>query len=276
MIDNHIEPVSLSDQRYRNELKYIVPLTVANPLMDNLLEYCKVDDHADSTGSYEIASVYYDTEKLDFYMDREESVPYRRKVRLRVYNRDGRSEALFVEIKERHKQKISKKRINLRNMDLLSCGVPHDKISLKLILDNLEDSAEAREIAYLDDRLGLEPIVLVRYIRKPLIPIWDDTIRLTLDTRITGGGDNLSVYDSAKERFVLPPDHGLFEVKTNRALPMWLQSVLMRHQLSQTRFSKYCLAVDAAYQGRKPWLRTREEPTEDEEGEGLQKKVVNR
>ncbi len=44
-------------------------------------------------------------------------------------------------------------------------------------------------------------------------------------------------------------------MKTNQAIPMWLQSILCRYALPQTRYSKYCLGVDSVYgRGGKQWF----------------------
>ena len=241
--------------RFRHELKYILPLHQADALFEDALSYCDYDPHVNATHSYEIASIYYDTADLRFYYDREESVGYRRKIRLRSYNTEGRSTALFIEIKEKHKQFVNKKRINLKSPALLDRYERHDQIPLSVILAELEDSADTRELLYLQDRLELYPVVNIRYHRRPLIPHYEHDMRITLDTRITAGGDNLAVYNEAQEKSIIAPDLGVFEVKTNQAIPMWLQSILCRYALPQTRYSKYCLGVDAVYgRGGKQWL----------------------
>lgn len=250
----YIPVKGLSQQKYRWELKYLLPLKDARSFMGELEDHCVRDKHVDETGSYEICSLYYDTPDLRFYFDRVESVGFRRKIRFRSYNHSGQSKALFVEIKERHKSMISKKRINLIDSNFLERYREHDKIPLPDILSRLEDGAEAREMAYLHKRLGLVPVVMVRYIREPLIPVFEKNMRLTLDTNITAGGTRLNIRDKNGERFLLPPDYGIFELKTNHNIPMWLQSILLRHNMTQTRFSKYCLAVDVMFKFRKKWV----------------------
>lgn len=246
--------------RFRHELKYVVHLGDAERLFEDALLYCDYDPHVTETKSYEIASIYYDTADLRFYYDREESVGYRRKIRLRSYNYQGKATALFIEIKEKHKQFVLKKRINLRSMDILDRYERHDRIPLESVIAELEDTAEAREIRYLEDRLHLHPVVNIRYHRRPLIPKYEDDMRITLDTRITAGGENLGAYDDKKEKSIIDPDLGVFEVKTNQAIPPWLQSLLCRYQISQTRYSKYCLGVDAVFgRGGKQWLVERDD-----------------
>ena len=242
-------------RRFRHELKYIITLPDAKRLYKDLEVFCDYDKHADATRSYEIASVYYDTEDLRFYFDREESVGYRRKIRLRVYNKDHKSRALFIEIKEKHKNFVHKKRINCVDMSILDLDIPHNKLPLDLVIDHLEDSAEAREMAYLHKRLNLKPTVIIRYIRKAIIPRDEHDMRITLDTKITAGGDSLPVYKIKEEKPIIPPNLGVLEIKSNRSIPLWLNSTLKHYRLTQTRYSKYCLGIDKIYkEGDKLWL----------------------
>lgn len=240
--------------RFRHELKYEVSLADADKFYKDIEPYCSPDPHVGETGAYEIASIYYDTADLRFYYDREESVGYRRKIRLRTYNENSKAIALFLEIKEKHKQFVSKKRINMKNMDVLSLGIPHTELSLDLIAKYLEDSAEAREVSYLNKRLELHPVVLIRYIRKPVIPNHERDMRITLDTKITAGGQNIEVFDPDAEKHIIRSSHGVLEIKTNQSIPLWLNSIMQKYSFVQTRYSKYCLGVDKLFGGRKKYI----------------------
>lgn len=246
------------NSRFRHELKYVVDLKEAREFIKDISPYCDYDPHVGSTRSYEIASTYYDTRSFQFFIDREESVGYRRKIRLRSYNTDGNCEALFIEIKEKHKQFVAKKRINLRSKDVLSCGIPHDRLSLDVIANEMDDSAEAREILYLHKRLKLFPVIIIRYVREPLIPKFEDDMRITLDTRITAGGQFLHKYDPDTEKLIIDAGQGVLEVKSNRSIPLWLSSVLKRYAFVQTRYSKYCLGVQKCFSASRPWVPAEE------------------
>ncbi len=263
------------NQRFRHELKFVIDLSRGWEFLEELLPFCSYDKHVGETKSYEIASVYYDTDDLRFYYDREESIGYRRKVRLRTYNEDRKAKALFIEIKEKHQNFVSKKRINMEDMSVLEAGVPHTKLPFDLVLDSMVDSAEARELAYLHNRLELFPVVLIRYHRTPLIPNVEKDIRITLDTNITAGGDSLPCFNPDIERNVLSPDQGVVEVKSDQSIPLWLQSVLRRYSLSQVRYSKYCLGVDelygkGAYKSFQPQVQY---PEGDQQHDSAQKKI---
>ena len=247
----------MAKNRFRHELKYVISLAEAERLFEDLMPYCAYDKHAGELRSYEIASTYYDTDDLRFFWDREESVGYRRKIRLRSYNTAGESTALFVEIKEKHKQFVNKKRINLRDGSILDCGIPHYRLPLNMVIDQLEDTAEAREFDYLHRRLHLLPVVIIRYMRKALIPHFEHDMRITLDTKITAGAHRLHAFDPDYEKHIIDPGQGVLEVKSNQSIPLWLNSIMRRHSFVQTRYSKYCLGVEEIY-GKRPFISANE------------------
>jgi len=240
--------------RFRHELKYVVDINKCNAFFEDLKEYCDFDKHADKTNSYEISSLYYDTETLRFYRDREESVGNRRKVRLRTYVSNEESSGLFIEIKERHQQFVNKKRIHLDKDNNILDYPNHSQIPLNLVVDKLPDTAEGREMYYLNKRLELSPVVIVKYIRKALIPKFENDMRITLDTRITAGASNLLKFNQNEEKYILDGHLGVLEFKSAQSMPLWLHGILNKYDFKRTRFSKYCLSVDKCYYSKKPFM----------------------
>lgn len=233
--------------KLRHELKYSVPLEVARELFKDLELFCVPDPFTGENGWYEVASLYYDTADFRFYWDREESVGYRRKVRIRSYNSEEGCKGMFLEIKEKHRNLVSKKRLSIPVLSEQAIGTRHDQLPLDYILDQLEDSAEVREVRYLHRSLNLQPVALVRYVRDILMSERDKGLRITYDRRLTTGGENLFGYDWTREQFIHSPHSGILEIKANSGIPVWLQTILARYELTQSRFSKYCLAVKCLY-----------------------------
>jgi hypothetical protein len=228
--------------KLRHELKYSLSAEVAALLFKELSSHCVPDPFAGKNGSYEVSSLYYDTSDFRFYWDREESVGYRRKVRLRSYNSEGRSTGCFLEIKEKHKHLVSKKRIAISLEGLESTRVD-DRTSLEDVLAGVPDSAEVREVKYLHRVLRLQPIAIIRYVRDTLMSERDNGLRITYDRRLTTRGKDLFRYNSERELFIHSSDSGILEIKANTGIPLWLQSIVAEYGLMQSRFSKYCLAV---------------------------------
>ncbi|MEZ4753993.1 MAG: VTC domain-containing protein [Bdellovibrionota bacterium] len=99
-------------------------------------------------------------------------------------------------------------------------------------------------MVYLHDRYDLEPATIIRYFRKALVPKFEDDMRITLDVNITSGAHTLDKQDPEHEKLIINAANGVLEVKTNRSIPLWLNAIMQKHQLSQVRYSKYCLGVD--------------------------------
>lgn len=232
--------------KLRHELKYVVSLEQASQIFKALKAYCVPDPYAGKGGSYEVSSLYYDTPDLRFFWDREESVGFRRKVRLRSYNCEGNSMGVFLEIKEKHKNLVAKKRIAVP-LSAVEQADHRRGLTLDYLINMLSDSAESRELRYLHRSLGLRPSAMVRYIRDTLMSDRDLGLRITYDRRLTTDGDDLIRYNAGRELFIHAPSGGILEIKANSSIPVWLQSILIDFRLSQSRFSKYCLAVKSLY-----------------------------
>ena len=261
-------------ERARHELKYTLDLATAGEFLRRASAHCVPDPHAGPGGVYEVASLYYDTSDLRFYWDRQESVGQRRKVRLRSYNSGGESAGVFLEIKEKHRSLVAKKRVGLTNLDSLIMPARHDKTPLDSVLAAIGSEAIGRamgvaaEVSYLHTKLGLLPVSIIRYVRSTLTGVAERDLRITFDERITTGGADLFSYCGSREVFVHPSGQGILEVKADQQLPLWLGSLLSEFALVQTRFSKYCLAVDALF-GVRPGVIS-ESKEQIESGEEMQ------
>ncbi len=98
-------------------------------------------------------------------------------------------------------------------------------------------------LLFLHHKLELLPITIVRYVRKTMIGIYDTDLRVTLDRRVTAGGYSLNRFDIENEFFILSPYKAILEVKSNKSVPIWLHSILLKYGISWVRFSKYGSAV---------------------------------
>jgi len=241
----------------RFELKFVIPLELGRELWLALESKCIPDEHGDPEFGYEVASLYFDTSKLSFHYDRQESTGYRRKIRLRAYGVEGGSDrettpfapkskcaGIFMEIKEKHKHRVAKKRCKLINDSILSSYPDNSRLSIENLEPYLPPAHVAtKEILYLHQQLALRPTALIRYIRKSFAGKFDAGLRITLDSRITVGGRSLLNYDPEREKHIIPPSMGVLEIKSFGALPIWLQNTLLRFKLSRTRMSKYCEGI---------------------------------
>jgi len=222
----------------RHELKFVITKEEGRQLVESLRAHCRPDLHAGSNGLYEVSSLYYDTPQLRFYRDRNESVGYRRKVRLRHYSTEQGGGAYFLETKEKHKSAVAKKRIQLQ------APPSQDIPSMNLLLNSTPDSVARREVMYLHSIFDLQPAVVVRYVRETLVAKDHPELRITLDDRLTAGTRSLTNYIHLEEPFFLPASACVLEVKSDRSIPLWLQSAMRRIGMQRVRYSKYCEAID--------------------------------
>ena len=106
----------------RFELKYLVPLTVAEAFKNSLRAYLLPDDHGNSEGSYRLASLYYDGPDLRFYWEKVDGIKFRRKLRIRRYHAGGPltgDSPVFCEIKQRVDRVTQKRRVLLTYREAL-------------------------------------------------------------------------------------------------------------------------------------------------------------
>src|SRR5512136_598552 len=98
----------------RFELKYLIPMQVADAFRKSLGAYLVPDQHGGSCGSYQVTSLYYDSPDYRCYWEKVEGIRFRRKLRIRRYGELEQMDAqspVFVEIKQRLDRVTQKRRI---------------------------------------------------------------------------------------------------------------------------------------------------------------------
>jgi VTC domain len=233
----------------RHELKYLITHRQRDAILATLADYTEPDQHSAAvdaalSGTYTIASLYYDTPNYKAYWDKIEGHRNRRKVRVRVYG-DHRvcAETLcYVEIKQRLNQMMAKRRVALPDATAI------DLAAYPTLLTDVapEDQAILREIAYLQTTLHLQPACVVTYQRLALngLEPYSD-LRITFDTELRGRIHDLSLLSPGTTvgQAFLPPDFCIMEIKVNQSVPHWLATVIHQQRCPARRISKYCMAL---------------------------------
>ena len=88
----------------RFELKYLVSTSLIEPLECEFQKYLIPDHHGDKKGWYALKSFYYDTDDYQFYREKIDGVKYRRKLRIRYYEKEKE--------KDSYRRRFCKVRIN--------------------------------------------------------------------------------------------------------------------------------------------------------------------
>jgi hypothetical protein len=236
----------------RYELKYLLRFDQAARVLSDLIDYMTPDRHGDSDGQYAITSLYFDSPDFKAYWDKVEGHPFRRKVRVRAYGRATGSDIggakvtpdtpCYAEIKQRNNKTLQKKRVLLP----YATAVAVEDYE-RLIPDADEsDSRVLQEIFYLHQTLQLQPACIVQYNRIAFNGgPYDPGLRVTFDTDLRCRAHDLSLLSTgqATNRFFLPPEFCVMEVKVNYRAPYWLTQIIGKHGCTLRRVSKYCLSL---------------------------------
>jgi SPX domain protein involved in polyphosphate accumulation len=227
----------------RYELKYIIPVTTAHRVMEDVRKRLPPDRYGGEAG-YRVISLYFDSPALDAFWNKIEGLKFRRKLRQRIYPGADITQAKrgMVEIKERINRTVKKRRLELPLEEgyALCTGGP-----IPSGLSDM-DRAVALEVSYMARGQSLQPTAITSYIRQAFVGEDVNTgVRITFDTDLRARIHALRVEEEARNRLFVPPDWCIMEVKVNEAVPDWIVSMLARHQCPLRRISKYCAGLAA-------------------------------
>lgn len=226
----------------RHECKYVISEEMAGEIRHHIAPYVQPDRHAagsDDT-SYDITSLYLDSDDLKLFWETEEGRLDRIKLRIRSYD-DALQSPVFLEIKRRSNSLVLKSRARVDRQALASLlsGV-RPKVG-DLPADQLHC---CEEFAGWMSRWLAQPMVWVRYRREAYEGTYNPDVRITFDRRL--------VCASAQSRVeVVPPAHWrdveprrvVLELKFDGAHPAWMTRLVRRFQLQRRSFSKYGRSV---------------------------------
>ena len=237
----------------RFEYKFVAHNQLLEPLRAELQPFVVPDFFAGARKQkeYTVRSIYFDTARFDFYHDKLEGLKIRKKIRIRGYNRQDEGGPVFLEIKKKVGEHGYKHRAALRSQDLIRLIGTRDL--QRYILpghDAAHAQEEARRFFYHVQRQTLQPTVLVTYEREAFQGKLDPTLRITFDKclryRFRPAVEDL--YDERNLQFVR--QHAfILEIKFTRGFSGWLQSIVKRHLLRRTGFSKYAVCLEAGLAG---------------------------
>lgn len=220
-------------QRY--EMKFILTKDQLVAFQDALKGHMEVDQY----GKTSIASIYYDTPDYLLIRKSLEKPVYKEKIRLRSYGLANNNKTVYLELKRKALGVVYKRRIALKE-DIAEEFLNHQDV-------NLKDDQVTREIAYFRDYLkALEPKIMIIYDRTSYAEV-NGNIRLTIDENPRYRNDDLNLHTSMDGNLLLPPGSAILEIKVQQELPLWLVSILSKHKIYKTSFSKVGEAYKLMY-----------------------------
>lgn len=191
---------------------------------------------ADEYGKTRICNVYYDTPNFRLIRKSIEQPVYKEKLRVRSYGTPKAGDEVFIELKKKYDGIVYKRRekLPLLKAEELANGEE------KFLCGENELTQVEREIKYFSSVYGsLCPAVYLAYVREAFYSLTDPNLRITFDTDILWRDEDVDLTKGVYGTPVLPRGKTLMEIKTDKALPLWLVEVLSDEKIYKTSFSKY-------------------------------------
>lgn len=229
----------------RAELKYLFPVEMAPGIREFILNNAEADPFAARMPeyTYTVRSIYYDTRWLDFFHEKMDGEPYRKKLRVRSYNEYDPGKPAFLEIKRRHLNRIIKERVAV---PLSQVETIHTKLVIPEAISggSVPVRNALRKYIYNLSNLDLRPTALIVYEREAYMGLIDPGERATIDKNVRG-----CMYpeldDLFREQDLVPviSDNYILELKFDRFMPKWMCRLVKEFQLRNESVAKYCQGV---------------------------------
>lgn len=211
----------------RYEKKYILSPWDYEALWERLAPRMQPDEFFSST----VCSVYYDTDNFSLIRNSIDSPIYKEKLRLRSYNIPGPDDTVFIELKEKFKGLVYKRRITMRELEAeeyLAGRISHP-----------DDRQVTREIDWFLKTNKVRPRVFIASEREAWVAKEENELRITFDRDIRWRDRELSLRLGSHGENILTDGTVLMEIKMPESAPMWLARTLSELSIFPQGFSKY-------------------------------------
>ena len=215
-------------RKYRHELKFIISKNMAEILKQRLSLIMNIDDNGKN--GYFIRSLYFDTPSSDAYYEKLDGVLYRKKYRIRLYNKDDKF--IRLERKLKHNNLTSKDQ-TIINKELCE-NIINNRVHIIKTNDNL-----LKEFLVDMNIKVLRPSVIVDYYRLAFTyPVSD--VRITFDYNISSGKYNYDLFNYDENTYKVIDDNTIvLEVKYNEILPEIIALILDKVPTFRIAYSKF-------------------------------------
>lgn len=208
----------------RVEQKYLISASQYKMLMDMVDSNIEHDEYYKST----ICSIYFDNDNNDLLINSLEKPIFKEKIRLRSYGIPDMNTDVYLEIKEKYRGTVGKRRSKL------SLGDYYKFVDKKLTCN----TQIMKELRYFFDIYNLKPFVFVGYDRLSYRAKDNHNLRITFDTNLRYRFDDLKLESGDKGKKFFDEKLYIMEIKTLGAMPLWLVSCLSELKIYPTSFSK--------------------------------------
>lgn len=232
----------------RVEVKYLVPMEMKEELREDILPYLRYDYYSEKRPlkEYTVRSIYLDTPELTSYHEKLSGIKVRNKFRIRGYNELTEDAKVFIEIKRKDENYVSKDRVPILYSELNDFLNHFDLSKIGNHTIEYEKRLEAaKNFFYYFSKNKLKPLINVVYEREAFECKFGSGLRVTFDINLrsflTQSYDNL--FDNP-EMDILFPSHFILEIKYYKALPSWVPKIINKYNLKKEAISKYALSIE--------------------------------
>jgi len=211
----------------RYELKYLITEKQKEIIKNEMKAYMQADEFGKST----ICNLYFDTDNSLLIRRSTDKPLYKEKLRVRSYGVPTEDSPVFIELKKKYNSVVYKRRVSLPEKEAYEY-LEHD--------EEFIDNQIIHEIDYFKKYYGqLAPAIFLSYDREAFYAKDDHDFRMTFDTNIIWRNYDLNLTKGIYGNYLLDDNQVLMELKTSKAIPLWLVKILSNNHIYKTSFSKY-------------------------------------
>ena len=210
----------------RVEQKYLLTQEQFLSLKNLLEEYFEKDKYYEC----KIYNLYFDNDNNDMIINSIEKPQYKDKIRVRSYLEPKLTDNVFLEIKQKYKGVVYKRRVSMTLKDF------NDYMKKGILPDS--NNQIMKELDYYINYYKLHPKVFVAYDRLSYYSKEDVNFRITFDTNLRSRIVNLKLKDTKENKLYFNDKIYVMEVKSLYSLPLWFTNALSQNKIFPRSFSK--------------------------------------
>lgn len=219
----------------RHEQKYFLDTATFKKVLSVMDEHMQPDKYNIDHKPYTISNIYFDTDD-DYLIRTSLSKPkYKEKLRLRSYGVPNYDTKVFLEIKKKFNGIVNKRRTVIKlseAYDFILSGKPPT-------VKEYMNKQVLREIEYFLRIYPLRPKVYLAYDRIAYFEKGNRDLRISFDQNIRTRRYDVALEMGDYGEKLLPYGIYLMEIKTSKAMPLWLTHMLAEYDIKRRSFSKY-------------------------------------
>lgn len=222
----------------RYELKYLISYETYLAFAEQLSQKMK-NDQFGNMGKYNIISLYFDSDDHTIYYETRNNLPFRQKLRLRIYNNATLDTVSFLELKQKFNRVVNKRRTKLKLGDAYQYLEQYNSDDISV--SNRQIMAEVDSFRSL---YRLKPELIVSYDRHAFIGVEEEDLRVTFDYNLRCRKDDLRIESGPHGMRFVDPHLVVMEVKVTHSVPLWLSRLLSDYACPRKSVSKYCTSFE--------------------------------